>query len=210
MKRLLLSVLCFLLILPAFAQISKGEKMIGGELSFKTGKDENQDLFVPVKSTSFTIAPQIGFGLQKNWIVGGGLGYGLQVSKEESDTNGDYYKQTINAFSFAVFARKFHPFNDHTGIYGQLDVGAGFGKGKQTSSQGGSTLVSKGDVNTITAMIKPGFYFKATKSLVLEASFGSIGYTNTTSKPENERKITSSEFGVNLTSTLGFGFQVIF
>lgn len=153
MKRLQLSVTCFLLILSASAQISKGEKMIGGELSFKTGKDETSGFFTPLKTTTFAIAPQIGFGLQKNWIVGVGLGYGMQTAKSTSTFSGDYQKQTVNVFSVGAFARKFHPFNDKIGIYGQLDAGTGFGKQKQTLSQSGSTLTSENDINNITAMI---------------------------------------------------------
>ena len=209
MKKTLLSLLCFLLLLSAGAQLSKGEKMIGGELSFKTGKDETSAFFTPVKTTAFTIAPQIGFGLQKNWIVGAGLGYGMQSAKSDG-SNGDYHKQTVNVISVGVFARKFHPFNDKIGIYGQLDAGTGFGKQKETISQSGSSLTGEGDIKNITAMIKPGFYFRASKRIVLETNFGGLGYTTTTYEPENDQKTTQSEFSFTLTSTISLGFQLIF
>jgi hypothetical protein len=206
MKKFLLSILCSLLLLSAGAQISKGEKMIGGELSFATGKDETSDFFTPVKTTAFTIAPQIGFGLQKNWIVGAGLGYGFLKAKSTT-SGGDYQKQTMNVVSIAVFARKFHPFNDKTGIYGQLDLGAGFGKQKQSSS---FFTAQEGDINNITARVRPGFYFRVAKRIVLEANFGGLGYTNTTYKPEGGKKATKSELSFTLTSAIGLGFQVIF
>jgi hypothetical protein len=209
MKRILFSVTCFLSLLSASAQISKGEKMIGGELSFSTAKDETGDFFVHTKTTAFTIAPQIGFGLSKNWIVGAGLGYGLQVVKL-TNFNNDYQKQTVSVASVGVFARKFQPFNDKIGIYGQLDVGAGFGKEKQTVTQGSSSFTIEGNVNNITAMVKPGFYFKVAKRIVLEANFGGLGYTTTTYKPEDGEKESKSELSFTLTSTIGLGFQLIF
>lgn len=196
MRKIILSVLCLYLFMSAHAQLSKGEKMLGGELQFESSKNKNIGLN-GTKFTSFSIAPQIGFGLQKNWIVGAGIGYAYQ--KEEQGM-GD---QEVNVFSFGAFVRKFHPFNDRFGIYGQLDAGAGFGKSKS------NLFTDESDVSLFTADIKPGFYFRATKRIIFEANFGGLAYTNTTIKPGSGSKSKSSTFGFTLGSTIGLSFQVV-
>jgi len=207
MKKTALVMVCLFTISAAYSQISKGQKMIGGELTFRSTTEENTFFTGKYKTTTATVTPQIGFGLGGNWIAGGGVGFAYQSSK--SGTGNNYTKQTANIYSAGLFVRHFHPFNDKMGIFGQLDAGAGFGKSEEKMVSGPNTITTERDVTNISAMLKPGFYFKATRRIILEAGFGGFSYTSTTNKPENGEKTTFSAFDFALLSTLNFGFQVI-
>lgn len=205
-KTALLFIAASVLFISANAQITKGQKMIGGELSFNSFKQEPG---APSKTTVVTITPEIGFGLSGNWIVGAGLIY--SNSKHKYGSGNFYSKQNSNIYGFNVFGRKFHPFRDNIGIFGQLEAGAGFGKGKYTEVQGGSAVVTdETDVNTVAASVRPGFYFKPARRLILETNFGGISYARTTYKPEDGgAKSTSSQFNFSLTSSISLSFRVI-
>ncbi|HEX7845328.1 MAG TPA: hypothetical protein VF476_05955 [Chitinophagaceae bacterium] len=199
-KMLLLAIGGIFFIANCYAQLSKGQKMIGGEISFATSSNELNGFFANQKTTSFNIAPQIGFGLSKNWIAGFGLGYSHISQRSGSD-----YKQTANIFSVGAFARKFHPFSEKAGIFGELGAGVGFGKVEE--KQNGFT--EKTDLTNIAATLTPGFYFKANKRIILEANFGGLKYSHITGKDGNGDKSTNSEFSFQLTNVFGLGFQVV-
>ena len=183
--------------------------MIGGELSFASKSQNYSSLFGPSKVVTYTIAPQFGYGLPANWIIGAGAGYAYQYSK--TGTSNSFTKETQGVFTFSLFVRKFHPFNDKIGIYGQLDAAMGFGKGKQTQVQGNVSAVTyNAKVQTISPLLRPGLYFWATKRIIIEAVFGGIGYTYSTVKPDNNIKLTVKEFNFTLTSSFGLGFEVAF
>lgn len=202
MKRVLLTAIGGLLLAAtSHAQLSKGQKMLGGELSFTSSENKNEFFLGEVNETSATITPQIGFGLSKNWIAGAGLGYTHLNQKSGS------FKFTLNIFTAGVYLRKFHPFGDKAGVFGQLDLAAGFGKGKETQG-GGFPVEEKTDVTTIAGIVSPGFYYKISKRIILETKFGGLGYSTMTSKAEGGEKVNQNEFSFRLTSTLGLGFQV--
>src|SRR5215213_2717726 len=71
------------------AQIQKGEKMLGANLLFFTSKVTNDNPFVASQDNKvrmLQIAPEFGFGLGKNWIIGVGAGY--NTSKQEANYSG--------------------------------------------------------------------------------------------------------------------------
>jgi hypothetical protein len=208
-KIIVMASLCLALCISANAQISKGQKMIGGELTFRQNnlEDPNQFSYDEIKQTSVTFTPQLSFGLGGNWIAGIGAGYSNQTTKYQSDPQ--ELKLSADAFSVFLLARKFHPFNENIGIFGQLDIGGGFGTSKRTEVVPGSSATQKGDITLIATRLHPGFYFKVSKRLIIEANFGGLGYTSTTMKPEFGEKQKESELEFTLTSTLGIGFQVV-
>jgi len=195
------------LVISASSQITKGQKMIGGGLTFTTSTQKPTYADGKYTTSFFTITPEIAFGLKNNWIVGGGLGYAHTGQKHNTPLAST--KSVINVITAGVLVRKFHPLTDNVGIFGQLDVAAGFGKGKETNVQGGNSFTAKTDQSMVTSALRPGFYFKATKKIILEANFGGLGYTSRTSKPDGGQKTTTTEFNFHLTSSIGLGFRVI-
>ena len=83
MKKLVFTlVAAFMAIISADAQV-----YVGG--SFNLTHDKNTDI------TNFTIAPEVGYNLNKNWAIAAEIGY-THVKKDEAKAN---------AFSFAPYAR---------------------------------------------------------------------------------------------------------
>lgn len=205
-KTALLLIAAFMLLASANAQITKGQKMIGGDLTFSSTK-QDPTFSGEYRTTTLYVSPEIGFGLSNNWIVGGGLVYSHQGQKNGSGNT--YSKQVINTVGVSVFGRKFHPFRENVGIFGQLDIGTGFGKAKETQAQGGPSVVaSKSDVNTVLTKLSPGFYFKPTRRIILEAGFGGITYASTVIK-QGVNKTTYNEFNISLIRSIGLSFRVI-
>lgn len=204
MKKITFAILATILVfisIDTTAQIKKGEKMIGASLSFASEKTEYEGIGQDNKATAIMIAPQLGFGFGKNWVAGVSLGY-TYAKTDYQGTNNDY---DVNIFTGGVFLRKFYELNEKFGVYGQLDLSVGIGKG----TADGSTPYDV-DVTTISGIVHPGFYFRPGNKLVIEAMFGRIGYTSTKRDYTvfyEDAKESSFEFSV--TDGLSLGFKII-
>ncbi|NII24036.1 hypothetical protein HB364_03015 [Pseudoflavitalea sp. X16] len=191
------------------AQLNKGEKMLGASLSYISNKLEYVSDRT-IKASQFNIQPSIGFGLGKNWIVGGMIGYNYTHQKQERDGMGVEEAIKTNIFGIGAWTRKFYPLLDKFGIYGQGNFAVGFGKAKREPS---TLFVStKSDVSAFNANIQPGFYFLPGKKVILEATFGMIGYTSTKQDYEVNTPfwdINNSEFKFSITEGLSFGVKFI-
>lgn len=204
MKKNTFAILATILIfisIDTTAQIKKGEKMIGASLSFTSQKIAYDDSDDDNKLTSIIIAPQVGFGFGKNWVAGVGLGYAYQ----KADYTGTLNDADASIFSGGVFLRKFYELNDKFGVYGQLDLSVGFGKGERD----GLTPFDV-DITTYSGIIHPGFYFRPGNKLVIEAMFGRIGYSST--KRDYTASLTDSKessFEFSVTDGLSLGFKII-
>lgn len=190
----------------ANAQIAKGEKMLGGSISFTSSKTDYTNSFNPgSKNNSFSVDPRLGFGLANNWIVGVGIGY--SYSKSKTTGNGYNSESSTSQVSPALFVRKFHPFGDKFGIFGQAEAEYSIGTAK---SRQGNIPEAKSDINGYSVAVRPGAYFKASRRFVIEASIGSVGYSSSTTKPDGSNiKVRNSQFNASFTNNLSLGFQVI-
>ena len=204
MKKTTFAILATILVLISIdtkAQIKKGEKMIGASLTFTSQKIAFDDSDEDSKLTTIIIAPQVGFGFGKNWVAGVGLGYAY----EKANYTGTLNDMDASIFSGGVFLRKFFELNEKFGVYGQLDLSVGFGKGT-----GDGFTPFDVDVTTISGIVHPGFYFRPGNKLVIEAMFGRIGYTSTKrdyTVHYEDAKESSFEFSV--TEGLSLGFKII-
>ena len=191
------------------AQTGKGQMMLGGSLSVSNNKTTYATDAFPEnaeeKATTISINPQLGFGIGKNWIVGLKPGYTVYTEKSKGYTGTiDEYKNDV--LTLAVFARKFHYFNDRFGMFGQLD--AGYGMGKAVSKPNPTTEI-KSETNSIDVAVRPGAFFKAGR-FVIEAAIGNIGYSSVESKPAGGGSTTTSNrINFSLTNSLALGFHVI-
>lgn len=132
-------------------------------------------------------------------------GVGLGYAYEKANYAGTLNDMDASVFSGGVFLRKFYELNEKFGVYGQLDIEAGFGKGERD----GLTPYDQ-DITTYSGIIHPGFYFRPGNKLVIEASFGRIGYTSTKrdyTASFNDYKESGFEFSI--TDGLSLGFKII-
>lgn len=179
--------------------------MIGGTFSLQSSRTGTEAPFSSnSKSTAFSFDQQLCIGIKNNWIVG--AGFGFNYIKQRNKSGSSFQEIISHSIGVNVFARKFHPFSDRYGIFGQGDIGVAFGKVKSEVNQG-NNFESK--FNTVSVMARPGFYFKPAKRLIIEATFGNLGFSHTVSKPESGSKTISDQFSLTLTNSLSLGFLVI-
>jgi hypothetical protein len=204
--RLLLILMCLVVLsFNSHAQIGKGQIMLGGSASISVRENESTGQSEQ-KTTRYSISPEAGLGIGKNWIIGASLGYSHLKDEVTTTSSG---KATANTYSGGLFARKFHPFNDKFGLYAQVNAEYGFGKGKNTYSSTFADPV-KYDITTLAANMQPGLYFNPGKKIILEATFGVLGYSSTKYDFKTNFNDTESKgFDVSISDGLSLGFKVI-
>ena len=109
-------VLLFLLSAATATYAQKGSWYIGGQLGFNS-KTESNTGFSDVKTTTWSVAPEIGTFLQKDLQLGFAVNLGGANSTNTSETT----------FSPVLYLRKFYPVGDKfslfTGIVGNFTAG---------------------------------------------------------------------------------------
>lgn len=190
----------------AAAQIKKGEKMLGGNITVNNIKAEQFNMYGSgeQKGTSVSIIPQLGFGLNNNWIIGISAGY--NYSKQRSSSGQANWSETrTNLVTGGVFARKSFPAGERFGFFGQADVTYSDGKNKSRNSSGDNQT---GEINMLEAFVSPGAYFRPNRRFIIEAQIGSLGYSNTNIK-SGTAKGESDNFLLSLTDNLSLGFKIV-
>lgn len=211
MKRLsTLALFAFIFCTSASAQLGKGQKMIGGSIAAMSDKQKHPAGFgndSETTQTDISINPQIAFGVGGNWMIGIKPGYSFGNYKVKS-ASGNLSESERNAFSIAAYARKFHPFSERFGIFGQAEAGYGFGK---TTYMPGTVGESATKFSETSVLVKPGAYFKAGRRFIIEATVGNIGYIHGESKPDvpNASKSTNNRIVFSLSNSLSLGFHVV-
>jgi hypothetical protein len=196
----------------AFAQVGKGQVMLGGSIGVTSTKNESSatagglPYHAEGKNTNFAISPRLGVGVGSNWIVGLAPAFG--TAKSKSTANGiSQGEGTSNFAEIGVFVRKFYPIGERFGVFGQAEAEYGFNKNKSTSSTG---VEDEYKSEGYGVFIKPGAYVKAGKRFIVEATIGIIGYSHSNNKPDpGETKSDNSNFVFSLTNSLALGFHVI-
>lgn len=120
----------------------------------------------------------------------------------------DLFMQVSKGYSVnaAPFLRYYYLPTETFGFYGQLSAGYSYQRGK-TDYNSANRLSNKSSGHGVFSNITPALVFFPLAKLGLEMTFGSIGYSSSSSKNDNpisgqlERKETQSGFGAN------FGFN---
>ena len=186
------------------AQLQKGEKALGGTLSFTKSKSKNENgvsYVVENESTGVAISPNLSIGIGRNWIVGVALGYLYQKNEGSSSS-----RNTLKGFNAGGFARKFYPIGaGKFGLFGQGNVE--YEHFKSESGNPGSNSIG----NAIGVSVQPGAYLRASKRFIIETYVGSIGYSHLTGKPEEGSawKSTANSFHFSLIDGLTLGFKIV-
>ena len=202
-KAIILSLLSVAALSSGFAQIKKGEKLLGGNLTFSTQKNDGSGGTTTTSSTMFS--PKLGFGIGSSWIVG--VKGGIDLSNEKYEVAGASTTSKSLVYEAGLFARRFHAISDKVGIFAEAE--AMYGSGKITDENFSGTKTET-KINQMSVGVKPGLYFAATKSLLLEATVGNLGYVSGSSQTESSPKVKTSGFSATLANNISFGLSFIF
>ncbi len=211
------------------AQTSKGSMMLGGSLSFNSGKDESTDINggtsmvtdeTKIRDLNFT--PSFGYFVADKLAVG--LVFSLAsnsmtttvpnatgFSKKEE-------KQVLSGAAFGLFLRKYLMTNEKFGFYGQASFVRGSYKVEETYTlaNGNSTKdLAKGPATI--ADLSAGIVYFPSKRIGLHAGFGGLGWSkisitsSESTSPNASSNFESSGFNFNLNSaSINFGFSYFF
>ncbi len=146
------------------------------------------------KTTTYGIAPEVGYFFADNMAVGLGIFYAGQSN--DSGIEGDDTEK-FNMFGFNPYFRYYFLGNGNFKMYGQLNVLYASGK-----EDGADDSLTNFGVN-----IKPGISYNLSDRFAINATFGELGYA---SQKFGDGDATNT-FGLDLDmSSLMFGFTVSF
>lgn len=185
-KSLLISVLLLFSTL-GFAQITKGDIQLGGNLGFYKYQSKDNDY------SSLTISPRGGLFVSDLTSVGLILDYG---SDKSTGLNSFF-------FGFGVYSRFHKMVTDNFYIFLQPSASIGTG-----SSENGANPDT--DVNTFNISIAPGMTYFLSPKFALGMNVGSLGYSSSTNKSSGvETKSEQYRLNLNLNSvSLGFSYFI--
>ena len=187
MKRLVLATALLLVSTLSFAQITKGDIQLGGNVGFSKTKIGS------FETSQFTLSPRAGLFVSDLTSVGLTIGY------SSTESNG----LNSNLLQFGVYTRFHKMVADQFYIY--LQPSLAFGTGSEENGNAPDT-----DVSSFNIGIAPGMTYFLSPKFALEMNFGSLAYNSTTNKNsgvESKRE----NYGLNLnlnTITLGFSYYI--
>lgn len=180
MKKILL----LAVVLLATVAVKAQDIYVGGTLNVWRNSTEN--------STSFKIAPEIGYNLNETWAVGAELGFAHEYLKDDNQPSS--LRVTTNSFSIAPYIRWSYYQNDVVRLF--LDGTASIGIVK----------VKDGDTSKAGQIgFRPGVAIKLNDHFSFIAKYGFLGYRR------NMDKVAGDSFGLALSSEdLSIGFHYAF
>jgi hypothetical protein len=213
---LLTLILAFGFGMKANAQTSAGSVLIGGRLSINGSNSTHQNGGSTTKhpgSSSFAILPTVGYFIKDNLALG--LSTGVMNSKTTHwQGNGNEVTSTSPRFVFAPFARKYFMFSEMFGLYGEagFSIISGSNNLSVYSPINNTTVVTSTGARGFELGARPGIVFFPSNKFGIEASFGFLGYSSTSSisKNNDQRHVTkNNSYGLNFNTAtnLQFGFS---
>ncbi|MDC3209740.1 porin family protein [Chitinophagales bacterium] len=200
MKKLQLLVVALFATTLAFAQPEKGNIFLNGSLNFDIGSPS-----ADVSNFNLGITPKVGYFVSDNIVVGLDLGFAMANSKDESGP--DEVKTNGLSFGGGAFARYYMMPADHFAMFFEGGLNTSFGS---SSVETAGNSVDGPSTFALNAGITPGMSIYVSKKIALEANYGFLGYT-TSSSEIGGVKTSQGNFGLNLNpNTIRLGVSVLF
>ncbi|SHI42874.1 hypothetical protein SAMN02745146_0850 [Hymenobacter daecheongensis DSM 21074] len=201
----------------AQAQTKPGTVLLGGSVSYNSGKSEattSQASTIPklatdISSRQVSFSPQVGFFVANNLVLGLNAG----VSSDKTTSSQDSYsgvgtpvayanEEILKELHLGPFVRYYHMFGEKAGLYGQ--VGGGYHRStRENSSEVPFSYDSESKTTGGYANLLPGFVYFPTPKIGLELTMGNIFYSKSSytsqvlSPNKSESKGNSNRFGAN-------------
>ncbi len=182
MKKVLLSAVALLAFGFANAQeeksanggFSKGDAFVSGAFTLSsTSMDKD-------KSSSFEIAPQVGYFVTENIAIGGKLGY---MSEKEEDATGDTVD--MSGLSLGAFGRYYFTPANQFSLFGQL----GFDYASMENK------LDDYKVNGFGAGLGFGMNYFVSSNFSLEAAVGVLGFASAKADYDGAEAVNTFELG---------------
>ncbi|TGE14933.1 autotransporter outer membrane beta-barrel domain-containing protein [Hymenobacter elongatus] len=201
--------------LTTHAQTTAGTVLLGGSFGFASGTTKNTSSFSTsaqeTKSSSYSLAPRVGYFLADNLAVGLQLDFSRSKSKYTSAAvpNQSAYntESTSTGYQIGPFVRYYKMLGDKAGFYGQLMAGYSRSEGESTTETP-FALHSEQKSKGYYASFTPGFVFFPTDKLGLEVSVGNLGYGSSTTELKDSRPFSQVMTSERKDSGFGASFSL--
>ena len=216
------TLLSFMVFLTVFAQaqFDVGQRLLGGNASFNTGKNENVTMNNGVinTGTSVSINPTLGTFRKPNVLTGIGLTYGSYFQRSVYTNNSYITKVKTTSLGISAFRQRFVPLATNLFFTIQTTGEASYRFGKETSVSNGKETVSNIKGHRIGLSVAPGVSYKMTNRLLFDVFLSNllaIGYNSEQTKaavaPRTEKNssnfyVSSGLSNISL-SNVGIGFR---
>ena len=185
-----------------YSQEFNGKFLLSPTLSFNKGKTESKyqdDTKDTRKSTGVRIDVPVGWFITDNLAVGLSPGFSQANSKRIYDSTDEETKTKMSSFNLGLWARYYTSLSDRIFLHftGQGEYGAG----KTTQENPDMTRELKHSYYFIG--LAPGLSYKASESIYIDATIGTLGYRSSTEKDED----ADSELPEEKTNSFGFSFN---
>lgn len=205
-KRFLLILPLLLLSINGFAQLQKGNKILGGTLNYSTSKSTSDDMGVAGgqsgKTSSYINNAILGVFVSDRTVLG--LNFEINTYSSEQLFLTEFPSNyESNQFGFGPFVRRYVPVKEWVAFYGQVGLGYNFGNVKQTHDNPNlSNLGYEIDTKTLSISTDLGLAFFPTDWMSVDLAMNPLSFThqvlNTESaSTDGERKTNSFNFNLS-------------
>jgi len=191
--------------IQCLGQFNKGDKVLGGTLSFSTAKNVNSQLAnFTSNNTSFGIYPNFGVFINSNLEIGGQLGYSLNHN-EWSGTDASSDRKS-NYLMAGFYVRRYFMISDK--FFFSLIGNITYAEGKDKTVATNQNVIEEDETKgkNIGLSFGPSFVFFPSPNWGLQARIGNLGYSNFKNKTTDD---TSDAFGIDY-GYVGFGIAYYF
>ncbi len=215
MKKAILITLFITAGLPALAQISKGNVLVGGSASgswSKTGS--NMSSVFPTSSWQATISPNIGYFVTKGLAIGAVTSYSAGRSRTNGAQvlpDGTKYRYNTRSHDFMLgpSIQYYVMLGEKLALFAQTSLVWGRGVNRitfpETGSGGSTSVVTRSSVNrSRTFSVGPGLAYFLNPHIAL---LGGLSYRNYNTKQEESELTSASTYNTNGVN-LNVGVQV--
>lgn len=166
--------------LYANGQFVKGDKFLGGSFSFYAQNPDNPNGGPTNKLRTFSLTPDMGFLISKNFAIGGQLGY-TSIYQEISYFTSSKVELKSKSFSAGIFGQQYFNISDKFlfSLVGEFNFARGFETDYYLNPQLGEVVESKTKNYELRTSIRPTFIFFPSPKWGFEASIGAINHTFT-------------------------------
>lgn len=158
--------------------------LFGGTMAFDHTKSETtvsngtSSTVEGPTSSMFAFSPFAGIFLNKNFVVGLGVSYETEMSKQKDIMSVDEYKVSENMISIYPMVRYYYRALDNAGLFLDGNVALGFGKNTEEFIDGSVTESEEADLSGMSIGVFPGLYINVTDYMSFEARFGGLQYAS--------------------------------
>jgi opacity protein-like surface antigen len=184
MKKSIIVLFIAFISISAFGQ-SQGSLVVGGAFSLTMSKDKTEQGSTTtdgVSRTQFEFTPDLEYFLSESLSAGVGIGY--TFAKVKTNNNNDQIVKS-GMFSLAPYLKKYFTVGDRAAFFGKAQLSFGFGKQTIEQKVGGVTVSDETKLRDFSLGIIPGFKFKVSEKIALEAGIGFVGFQQNVGKKDN-------------------------